>query len=178
MMTTPPPYEPKPVPGHQPIPELTEQLALAIGSWDSRFARVLVIGLDGPVGISVIDPNADGSVTEVEHVYLDDTGHWCAGGSSGGGTPDLYGVHGSGSYAGPEPGTGVRYVYGRADTPGPLTVPGPCGDLEVIATHAGWWAWVHAHHDDSVAAAPLPPHHRTHPLGGSHDRSTPGHRTA
>lgn len=69
---------------------LTEQLALDIGGWDTRYAQVLLIALDGNVGISIIDPNSDGNITEVEHVYLDPAGRWHAGSSSGGGTPDRY----------------------------------------------------------------------------------------
>lgn len=129
-------------------PELTERLALDIGGWDTRYAQVLLIALDGHVGVSIIDPNGDGNITEVEHVYRDPAGRWRAGSSSGGGTPDRYGVHGSGSYGGPGPGTGVRYVYGRAEQPGPLTVSEPTGVLEVTATATGWWAWVRALPDD------------------------------
>jgi hypothetical protein len=146
MMTAPPtscePPEPRPVPGSEPIPELTEQLALEIGGWDIRYARVLAIALDGPVGVSVIDPNGDANVTETEHVYLDETGRWCAGGSSGGGTSATFGVHGLGWYP------GVRYAYGRAEHPGPQTVTYRARSFDVLPGPDGWWAVAEAVGDD------------------------------
>lgn len=122
--------------------ELSSELALEIGGWDLRYAQVLVIAVDGAVGISVIDPNGDGSITETEHVYLDDTGHWRAG-SSGGGTSDQFGVHGLGWYP------GVRYAYGRAEHPGSQTVTYRGRDFDVNAQTNGWWAIAEAVGDDT-----------------------------
>ncbi len=123
-------------------PELTPGLALQIGGWDLRYAQVLVIARDGAVGISVIDPNGDGNMTETEHVYLDERGRWRAGGSSGGGSADRFGVHGLGWYP------GVSYAYGRAEQPGPHTVAYRGHTFDVIAEANGWWAVAEAVGDD------------------------------
>jgi hypothetical protein len=130
--------------GAEVNPELTPDLALEIGGWDVRYAQVLVIALDGAVGISVIDPNGDGNITETEHVYLDNTGSWRAGSSSGGGTPDRFGVHALGWYA------GVRYAYGRAEPPGLHTMSYRGHDFDVVAGINGWWAVAQAVDDDAT----------------------------
>jgi len=49
--------------------ELTARVVLELGDWDVRYATVLAIATDGPVGISIIDPNGDGNVIETEHLY-------------------------------------------------------------------------------------------------------------
>jgi hypothetical protein len=144
-MTTPRDVSPD---GHSSMAaDLTPELALEIGGWDLRYAQVLVIAVDGAVGISVIDPNGDGNITETEHVYLDDTGRWRAGSNSGGGTSDRVGVHGLGWYP------GVRYVYGRAEYPGPQTVSYRGRDFDVIARPNRWWAIAEAVGDDDADIA-------------------------
>jgi hypothetical protein len=122
--------------------KLTAHLAREIGGWDARYATVLAIATDGPVGISIIDPNGDGNITESQHFYRDDTGHWHAGSSTGGATPDMFGVHGSGCYS------GVRYVYGRAANPGRHTVTYQGHEFDVTPEPTGWWAIAQAVDDE------------------------------
>jgi hypothetical protein len=143
-------------------PELTPELAIRIGGFDTRYARVLVIATIGDTGITLVDPNGDGNHEEIDHVYRDDTGQWVAGSSSGGGASDAFGPHGWGEHT-PFAGPGVRYAYGRSEHSGPqlITLQRPTGfpsttgeswwvdrQLEVTATEEGWWVWVEAVPDD------------------------------
>ncbi len=129
-------------PHDRPIPELTPELAIEIGGWDTRYARVLAIAVYGRHAVSLIDPNGDENMTEVEHAYLDDTGHW-RGGSSGGGSSDTYGVHGWGDYP------GMRFAYGRAKQPGRQSVTAWDGStFDVTPERDGWWVWAEAVPDD------------------------------
>jgi hypothetical protein len=143
-------------------PELTAEMAIQIGGFDPRYARVLVIATIGDTGITLVDPNGDGNHEEIEHVYRDDTGQWVAGSSSGGGSSDTFGPHGWGEHT-PLAGPGVRYAYGRAEHSGPQNVtlqlpsglPSPTNEtwwvgrqLQVTATEDGWWTWVEAVPDD------------------------------
>ena len=144
-------------------PELTSEMAIRIGGFDPRYARVLAIATSGSVGLTLIDPNGDGNHEEIEHVYLNEAAQWVAGGSSGGGTPSNYGPHGWGEYT-PSNGHGVRYAYGRSRHPGrhsvalecPFGFPAPAEDdwwvdrtVEVTATDEGRWVWIErTAHDD------------------------------
>jgi hypothetical protein len=143
-------------------PELTPEMAIRVGGFDPRYARVLAIATIDDTGITLVDPNGDGNHEEIEHVYRNDNGQWVAGSSSGGGASDVFGPHGWGEST-PLIGPGVRYAYGLSPHSGPQTVtlqrppgfPSTTGEswwvgrqLEVTATEDGWWVWVEAVTDD------------------------------
>jgi hypothetical protein len=136
---------------------LTPEVALQIGGFDLRYARVLALAVVGDTAVLLTDPNGDGNHHDLQHLYLLD-GQWTGGSSGGGGASDDSTVHGWGYNYTPDGRRGVRYAFGLAEHPGPQLVtievpagypkPAPGDDwwverpLEVTATAEGWWLWI------------------------------------
>src|SRR5665213_3797921 len=63
--------------------ELTEDLVIAAGGWDGRYARLVLLVADESVAVTLVDSNGDGSALEMEAWHRGRTG-WETGASTGG----------------------------------------------------------------------------------------------
>ena len=67
--------------------QLTDDLIIAFGGWDPRYARVVMIAADDDEAIALVDGNGDGIELEQEFWTRESTG-WRAGSSTGHGSLD------------------------------------------------------------------------------------------
>jgi hypothetical protein len=70
-----------------PAPDLTDDVIISLGGWDTRYARVMMTAVDDDVAIALIDGNGDGAELEMEY-WLKKDGAWEGGSTSGHGPLD------------------------------------------------------------------------------------------
>ncbi|NMH96366.1 hypothetical protein [Pseudonocardia acidicola] len=115
--------------------EPTAADVIGLGGWNPRYARVLAIAATGPFAVALIDTNGDESEIDIDHLWLDDTGRWRPGSSSGVYIPPVgVGDHGETTH--------YRYAVGRAEAPGEHHVQVAGAPVTVTAQAGGWWAWL------------------------------------
>lgn len=113
--------------------EFTDEVALAAGGWDRRFARVLATATVGTSAVAIIDANgaAGGRTYENTETYVwDDAAGWTCMLSSGG--------YGAGANA------GLVFIGGDA-APGERVVVGFEGrEHPIIVGATGYWLFAAA----------------------------------
>lgn len=113
---------------------LTDDVIISLGGWDPRYARVVMIAVDGDVGIALVDGNGDGAELEMEYWAKKD-GTWEGASTSGQGSLDSLST--SRWDAGP-----MVCAVGRA-VPGAIVRIGYDGAVhECQANQFGVWAFI------------------------------------
>lgn len=110
---------------------MTEDLAIASGGWDERYAVVLVVVTRGDIAAALVDPNGDGADIDLDEYHRGPDGQWVAGNSSGG-------AGDSGTSWSPH----MVATYGRTEPHAEIFVDYYGETHTVTANDAGWWLFV------------------------------------
>ena len=120
---------------------LSSELAFELAAPSSRYSKLLALGQAAGQAVALFDSNGDGAQSETVHLYVEN-GRWHEGSSSGGGTPDRFGLHATGSWYDETTAREVRYAYGRVRGPGKSVVDVNGLSVDIVAGAEGWWVWV------------------------------------
>lgn len=131
------------------VTTLSSELAFELAAPSSRYSRLLALGQAAGQAVALFDCNGDGAHSETVHLSVEN-GRWREGSSSGGATPDRFGLHGTGSWDDDVTDREIRYAYGRVKGQGPTLIDVRGLSVDVVAGPEGWWVWV----EDPTGRAP------------------------